>query len=235
MSIHNNPSARFQRQTLATQVYEYLKEMIMLNELPGGTRLNEAELGSKLSVSPTPIREAVNKLRGEGLVMSDSWKGSRVRELSDRDVLQILDLRRVLEIHALEKVVDGISHDDLAWLTHNQQEYEAAYTRTPPDRRKAAQINADFHLFSARKANNPWLTSLLERQTDFLHVARAPITQKSDGSISIKEHAAIVEALTNGDSRDAVLLLEDHLVRVADDLIALRRSITDAGDERNEA
>src|SRR5690606_29851821 len=108
--------SRIRRLTLTAQVYAEIKRMLFMDELSAGTVVNEVELARLLGVSATPVREALNLLKGEGLVIADGRSGARVTSFSDRDVLQLMDLRVTLECKSLREVAPLLGDDDFKEL-----------------------------------------------------------------------------------------------------------------------
>ena len=82
--------------------YDYLKEMIVNGELKPGSLLVERQLCERLSTSRTPVREAIQKLSGEGLVETILSKGSFVKSITYEDISQIYDIREYLESLAVK-------------------------------------------------------------------------------------------------------------------------------------
>src|SRR5919201_6943356 len=82
---------------LERRVYERLRAEIGSGQLRPGEQVVEARLAAELGVSKTPVREALIRLQRDGLVEIEPYRGARVRELSPRDVHEILELRRLLE------------------------------------------------------------------------------------------------------------------------------------------
>jgi len=91
--------------TRAAWVDQQLRESILSGDLAPGERLMAAPLAEKFTVSPTPLREALWRLAAEGLVEITPQRGARVSVLSQRDGLELLELRRVLEPLAVQRSV----------------------------------------------------------------------------------------------------------------------------------
>lgn len=212
------------RQTLASQVYAYLKEAILLDELHAGERLNEVEIAKRLGVSPTPVREAINKLKGDGIVGTDARQGCFIRDYKPADIRHLIEIRFVLERLGLEQGVPLMCAGDRAKLQAIQDQYELAYRTEPVDRIKAARSNAAFHQFFAVLAGNEWLSMMLANLDTFLHVVRAPLTRASDGQDSIREHRAIIAAAAAGDTAAAIAALQAHLFRLRDEVLRAQKS-----------
>ena len=83
-------------------VFNTLRQAILRGELKPGERLMEIQLANKLGVSRTPIREAIRKLELEGLVLMIPRKGAEVAEITEKNMLDVLEVRRALEELAVQ-------------------------------------------------------------------------------------------------------------------------------------
>lgn len=207
------------RQTLGSQVYECLKTAILLDELRPGERLNEVEIAKRLGVSPTPVREAINKLKGDGIVTTSPGQGCYLREFGVRDIRNLFELRFAMERLGLEQGIPQLALEDLDRLGRIERDYEQAYESDPVDRLRAATANAQFHQFFASVAQNEWLVAVINNLDTYLHVVRAPLTVASTGHLSVEEHRAIVRAAHLGSVAEAVERLRDHIFRLQDEAV----------------
>ena len=122
--------ARIKKASLVDQIYTKLREDIISQRIPMGTRLNVNELQSDLGVSCTPIREAVNRLQQEELVRYENNVGARVLTLDEHDVGEIQELALTLQQAAVRLAMKNGDRDEMAREISEQIErYEAA--RTP--------------------------------------------------------------------------------------------------------
>ena len=83
--------------SLAAQAYEKIKENILNLTYSPGMPLTEAMLATELGMSRSPIRAAIQMLRSEGLIVSDYYKSMTVREITDRDINELYQIRELLE------------------------------------------------------------------------------------------------------------------------------------------
>lgn len=97
MAIVHRPIAS----TIKDQVYQILKEEICGGAYQPGQWLQEKELANRLSVSRSPIREALRQLAGDGLVVDIPNKGVFVKEFTLRDIEEVFDLRLMMESYAI--------------------------------------------------------------------------------------------------------------------------------------
>lgn len=124
--------AKIKRASLVDQVYSRLREDIITLRLPLGTRLNVNELQNELEVSCTPIREALNRLQQEELVVNENNVGARVLTLDGHDVKEIHELALTLQQTAVRlSMANGDRQAMLREIDAQIRRYQSA--RTPRD------------------------------------------------------------------------------------------------------
>ena len=96
------PMSNVIRATLSDQVHQELRARILGGLLPGGHRLLPEELANDLSISQTPIKEALLKLEADGLVVSGLRKGAAVRRFTLKDVEDLYEARIFVELASIE-------------------------------------------------------------------------------------------------------------------------------------
>ena len=97
-------------------VFNTLRQAILKGELKPGERLMEIQLANRLGVSRTPVREAIRKLELEGLVLMIPRKGAIVAEITIKDLEDVLEVRGVLEILAVQNACQNITETQLQEL-----------------------------------------------------------------------------------------------------------------------
>ena len=100
-------------------VFQTLRQAILKGELQPGERLMEIKLAETLGVSRTPIREAIRKLELEGLVVMIPRKGAAVANITEKDTKDVLEVRRTLEMFAVEVACDRITEEQLVLTCGN--------------------------------------------------------------------------------------------------------------------
>ncbi len=108
----------FKKKTIPVRerIYEHLKSAILSGHFSPGERLTEEHLAEKLSVSRTPIREALHKLESEGLIKIRKKRGFIVSRDSREEVEELFELRSILEGYALRVISKSISEETLHQL-----------------------------------------------------------------------------------------------------------------------
>ncbi len=204
------------RMTLAEQVYVDLKNSIITHQLEPGSRLNEIELAEHFQVSPTPVREALSKLRGDGLIQYREWQGAYVIQLELKDVSHLYDIRCELECLALKEAAGLITMDELEQLKKFLLKYKDRNDFEGRD-----QANEKFHGFFMEKSGNQWLKRILDDLKDILLMARYPLMQARTGQNSHNQHLKIIEHLQNNNLTLALDMMAEHINSVRKELTAL--------------
>ena len=106
-------------------VFQTLRQAILKGELQPGERLMEIKLAERLGVSRTPIREAIRKLELEGLVVMVPRKGAAVANITEKDTKDVLEVRRTLEMFAVEVACERILPEQLERLKEVEKGFEA--------------------------------------------------------------------------------------------------------------
>jgi DNA-binding GntR family transcriptional regulator len=195
-------SARHDRRKVTDWVYEELKAAIVDLRLAPGDPLREATLAGQLGVSKTPIREALTRLEQEGLVETTSFKGAVVTGYSRQDLIEIYELRELLENAAARAAAESMTEADLARLSHISQES-----------RKLKRSND-----AAGLVRNSRIRALLENLR--AHLTRIGLlTAEIPGRIdaSVDEHEKIVAAIVAHDPELAEQQMSQHIRSVRDD------------------
>src|SRR5690606_33184637 len=107
------------------RVYKVIRDLITSYQLKPGVKLIHQELADKLGVSRTPVREALERLDQEGLVIRIPRRGFYVAEVGEEEARELYDLREALELFALRKSMErGISPESLAKLDAFGKKYK---------------------------------------------------------------------------------------------------------------
>jgi len=209
-------SGRHDRRKVTDWVYEELKSAIVDLRLAPGDPLREATLAEQLGVSKTPIREALTRLEQEGLVETTSFKGAVVSGYSRQDLIEIYELRELLENAAARAAAESMPDADRDRLRRICQE-SRQLTKGGDAAGLAALISAfDDVLFD--QVNNSRIRALIENLR--AHLTRiGHLTAEIPGRIgaSVDEHEKILEAIAARDPDLAERQMSQHIRSVRDD------------------
>lgn len=178
--------------TSKERIYNTLRRAIILNEFKPGERLNLDELATKCNTSVTPVREALQMLTQEGLVVNKPHAGFYVAKVTLKQLRDLLELREILEVASVERAATRITEDQLAALEHVHAGYvgddDASQERYLDENRR-------FHTTIAQASGNRELAKALKRIHDRL--ARFFVFVHT-GEEMEKRHKRLIEALRTG-------------------------------------
>ncbi|HKT79784.1 MAG TPA: GntR family transcriptional regulator [Vicinamibacterales bacterium] len=228
-STHNpRPRARPARgvekerpENLAAQAYRGLRSLILERKIPPGSLVVEGHLVEELQMSRTPVREALVRLIGEGLLVRADARSYSVRSVAPVEFFQSMQVRETLEAHAMDLAADRLPLEEIDALAHDirrlarETEQEAVHW----------QADDQLHLMFARASGNAVLVKTIEslRVNTRLFELAGPFGRVAkDGA----EHLAILAAWRGGDVKEAKKALIAHLRNLQNealDVLAGRR------------
>ncbi|MCM3716378.1 GntR family transcriptional regulator [Halalkalibacter oceani] len=195
-----------------------LREEILSRNLKPGQKLLEKELCEKLGVSRTPLREAIRNLEVEGLVESIPNRGSRVKVMTTKDVVNLFELRIELEAMATRKSVPHLTEADIEGLHAIQQELLEATARSSWSEVDA--LNKKFHSLLRCKGENDRLLSIIDQLYQVGGIIRVSTFSIPGRALkALEEHVDILEAVAARDAERAGQLMYDHLTVARDTLL----------------
>jgi len=199
----------------ADRVYALVKDGILRNQLPDGTRLRETELAAEIGVSRTPVREALRRLTGEGLVETTRHLGCRVRGWQDRDLNEIFRLRALLESQAARLAAQNLGEPGIATLSELCDAMEALVASSGADASKRdalPTLNNRFHSLILAGSGSQRLQTLAT-QVISLPLVLHTFTRYEDREISrsMAHHRELVDAFRAGDPDWAESVMRAHI------------------------
>jgi len=206
---------KVEKRTLVSQAYSYLRDRIVTLSLKPGEKIDVRGLSQELSISPTPIREALQKLVEQGLVVAKPYVGYFVVELTPEDIRELFDLRKALECLALKYLLQQLDEKRLDEFSHKIVAIEEEMSKRDLSKErvieKIREFDTSFHLdFIIKGANNKWLNRLANGILDLI---RLTTYLTINPRAAQEEHKAILEALYERDLPKAIARLEKHLER----------------------
>ncbi len=199
-----------ERHNLAAQVYGQLKAELDDFLWVPGQRRSEAEIGQRLGVSRTPVREALFRLRTEGRIDVEPKTGWFVQPIDFDRIEQLYDLRVVLERWALTRLCERQGEPrELA-------ELKAAWLVAPADRLSDAaavgQLDEAFHTLLVQAAGNEEIVRVHRDVTERIRIVRRLDFTRADRiEATYIEHAKILRAVIQRRAEQAQLLLSSHI------------------------
>ena len=198
------------RANLAEQVYATLKAEINDFQLVAGDRFSEAELGSRLGVSRTPVREALFRLRNEGFLDVEPKLGWFVKPIDFDKLEQLYDLRIVLEMASLVKLCNRV--EEPPELEALKDIWLVPVAERLTDARQVGANDEQFHATLVRAAGNAEMARVHWDVTERIRIIRhLDFTRLDRIEATYTEHAKILRAVIQRKVDQAQLLLKTHI------------------------
>src|SRR5262245_10926950 len=175
------------------EAYRYLKNQIMSAALAPGASLNELEIAAAIGTSRTPVREAIRKLEQEGLAMRYPNRGAVVTKLSIKDVLEIWQLRELLEPAACRLAAPRIDQAALDRVQALLLELRGRQVG-PQDHEALLRSDVALHGLIVEATGNATLRQVLDMLNERVVQVRV-VTSPARFQNSVDEHLAVVAAL----------------------------------------
>lgn len=205
--------------TAQAAVREHLRARILAGELEPGSRLAQSEIARDLSVSITPVREALRDLSMEGLVDVDPFRGAVVHIPTYEELESIFAIRQRLVPLAVELAVVHITADDLDQCERLVKQMEGT-----PDWVEWSMLNRDFHNVLDGAGRNAPLAGILRQLSDVasLYIVHSLEDEAARRAEAESEHRNLIDAYAR---RDTDLALELYLAHFAGTLRVARHHL----------
>lgn len=190
-------------QDISEQAYNLLLEMIINQKLKFGQRLIEERLATKLRISRTPLRKAVNRLAKEGFIDIEPRKGARIKQFNIKDVTEVYDIRSTLEGLAVKLAAGQIPLGKL----ENLKTLFAS-----KDNKTLVKADTNLHNLILEYCNNNRLVEILGDLKNLIQVFRvAGYASRKRSQEATVEHIKIVDALMKRKAQQAEKLMMMHI------------------------
>ena len=195
--------------SIADSVFDRIEADILNGNLKQGELLTELKLCEMLSVSRTPVREALNRLRQEGLI-EESGKGAVVMGITERDINDIYEIRLRVEGLATAMCAEVVTDAQLKQLEETVALQEFYTGRGEVD--SIRNLDSEFHRLIYSYCGSRVLSDLLsDLHRKVQRFRRASVKNPDRARAAVKEHAEILDALKNHDRDRAERLAVAHI------------------------
>lgn len=223
---------------LTDYAYIEILNMILSSEIKPGERIREDLLAEKFGISRTPVREAVNQLVQNGFIVNVKRKGLYCVKLSKEELLDLLELRMVLESMSFNKCIERATDDEIQSLRKIINDFNEKYTRIISDINsdcmgKVSKLHNEydvrFHVSIANVSRSSKLIKYINEVENLLLIARQRIYRNENEGraivlLSWKQHEQIVKAIENRDKTAALDMLSQHLKLMKETQIEVNES-----------
>jgi DNA-binding GntR family transcriptional regulator len=207
-----NPGELPERMPLGQYVFEKLKQAIIRGEIAPGDRLVENRIADTLSISRTPVREAIHKLEREGLLKKLPKGGFMAVSLSREDIRETFGIRSVLESYAARLAAVNHQPEEIKPLEEKITEFQSHLDRGALE--ELTRINTEFHNILYGLSKSPKLIKMINDLRDRIYRYRKIILKISDtGKTSNEDHREMLLAIKNRDEDRVEKLVREHIFK----------------------
>lgn len=225
-------AATIPRATFASIVSERLRTNIANGSLKPGSQLSEVELATSFGVSRGPVREAIQRLVQEGLLLSEPHRGVFVPVLTEEDVRDVYVAREALESAAIRAIISNattaVAYDSLDRLVTLMAKAEAA-----GDWATVGNVDLEFHVALVDASSSARLRRMFATVISETRLCLGVLTANDARDHLVQEHRLICGAMKEGDTEQALTVLKRHF----DDAVVtlIRRQAPDGATPRKAA
>jgi DNA-binding GntR family transcriptional regulator len=198
---------------LRDKAYVTIKQKLLHREIQPGERIREDLLAEEVSMSRTPVREAISQLTTEGFIVSLPRKGLFCASITREEMLDFLKIREALEILAVQECIQRATDEEINLIAPLLVDYEQALTSG--SRREASDLDSQFHMSIAELSKNKKLIRFISEIGDFMCVARTkerPELTHEEKEMSIRQHRSILDAIRKRDVPRAVEAMRTNIL-----------------------
>ena len=189
---------------------------IVERRLMPGTKLSEQKIADIFSVSRTLVRQALNQLSRDRLVVLEPARGAHVATPTVEEARQVFEVRQILETALTRRLCAVITDAQVAELRRHLRDEQAAVAKTDVSGR--TRLLADFHSVLAKMLGNEVLGQMLGDLLTRSSLIALMYQSSHSAEASLAEHVLIVDAFERRDAKAAVRLTLEHLEHVEQNL-----------------
>ena len=201
----------------AERVYQALLNGIIRGELRSGAQFFADAIAQQLKVSTTPVRDALNRLEKDDLIVKQPYQGWFVRQFQEQEVRDLYEMRTGLECFSVRLACERIRPEEIEWLRAHQVAGEAALARE--DLEAYRLYNQELHTAIMRAAKNSQLALVMGQISLKTQMLSAKTIRLGRGSRAAQEHRHLIELIAQREAAAAQDLMRDHLLSALEDIL----------------
>lgn len=191
--------------------YSRIKEFLISSDIFPGQKISHFELGKKLGISLTPLREAFIRLSAEGLLIHQNQRGFSVPEIDLEEARELYEIRALIEPYMIEIGTGLATSKHIEQLKQILSSYRQLVSE--PYSRKRLLVDKEFHLEIAKLTKNKILVQIFERIYDRIIIKRKILhLPPGRGHAAYQEHLEILKAMEARDGKEASRLIRNHIL-----------------------
>nr|WP_255616482.1 FCD domain-containing protein [Microvirga puerhi] len=216
--------------SLAETAFREIEKMIVSGDLEAGSHVNENAIAERLGISRGPVREACRRLEEAGIIELIPNRGAFVRIHDIQDILDIYDMKAVLQAHAGRMLAQTITNQQLAQLESLLEEAQAAADRDEVGEFLAR--NGRFHSLAMEFTGNRRLLIIHESMEREIQVWRRKLVSRAFNISAVaNEHLQMLKALQSGNPGHASEIFRDHCIAGRSRILRMLDAIGNSSDD----
>jgi len=200
----------FDQKNLTDKVYDYLEDQILCQKIKQGEEIPEITVAGDLGISVTPVREALNRLSGEGLVVKESNRRPRVITLTESQIDELYDIRSSLECLAISKAAQIVTSADISKLRQLHSRGQSYFLDSNYSKYRA--YDREFHETIIKICNSKLIEEFMNRISKKISLCIASTVQIPDlHAIGINQHQEMINLLQEHEPEKAEEKMKNHI------------------------
>jgi DNA-binding GntR family transcriptional regulator len=191
------------------RAYLLIKKMIIERNISPKEPLSESKLASLLGISRTPVREALKKLKSEGIIISSDKKGYFLNVPTANEIKDLYEVRAILELAAVKFAIQRLDPDEIEEFEKKLLTFKAELDTGDEGRSDLVKLGKELHFFIIERAGNRKLEELVKTLYEQIEMSRVYSYYKQR-KVSVDEHIRIANALKERDLEKSQASLEEH-------------------------
>ena len=215
------------KQKLSNYVYDQIKDRILTNQYRPGDRLSETQIADEFDMSRTPVREAIKILSKENLVEVHNGAGIFVKMVTLKEIVDIFQVRMILECSALKLAWENIALAELEELESLWVELSSRiFAGEKVNSIEIANMDSDLHLFIAQRCSNKYLADLLietkERVRRFQQLSAESLGNAEE---TVRQHLEILQLMKCKNQEAALSAMKKHIQNAMDYIVQSKQYV----------
>lgn len=199
------------KDSISDQICDLIKNQIFVQELELGAQIDTKKIAEEHNISIMPVRDALNKLESQGLVIRKSRVGYFVRSFTAKEVKEIMEARKMYELYSLEEHFEAI---DKAKLREILEEIINTESIT---RQQFDKLDDGLHNLIIAASGNDFLINNYSQINDQIILFRR--LDKNRIQNATREHKELIEAILSNDLENSRNILKNHIDLVTESVL----------------
>ena len=215
---------KLENTTLKEKVYKTLRYDILTGKIPGGTHITESNISSRLDVSRTPVREALQRLTQEKLITALPRAGYIIEDMSNDDIQDLFSARFDIEVLVVRKAAQYITPAELTMMKENIEKTKKVIQSN--ELRKITALDFEFHSIIHKSARSKTFYRICKNLGDLTLKYRNGLNVMPEVWVdAIENHTMIYKALLAKDEETAAKAVALHAEQVKSQLLDILKKV----------